>query len=66
MVNNSSLALEEFQSSGVAYPVTMDLSKDEVQVMAIYRKAKRMGYADIEISIAEGDRKKLWLTEKIR
>jgi hypothetical protein len=43
-----------------------ELPKEEKEVLAIYRKAKSLGYADIAISIQEGKRVKLWLTEKLR
>jgi hypothetical protein len=40
------------------------LTHDEVEVIEAYRRAKRMAYADIAITIQEGKRVKLWLTEK--
>lgn len=43
-----------------------ELPRDEKEVLSAYRKAKNMGYADINISIQEGKRVKLWLTEKLR
>ncbi len=43
-----------------------DLQKDESEVLEIYRKAKMMGYADITITVQEGSRVKLWLTEKMK
>lgn len=42
------------------------LMQDEHEILEVYRKAKRMGYADITISVQEGSRVKLWLTEKLR
>jgi len=43
-----------------------NLSSDEIQLLESYRRAKQMGYADISITIQEGSRVKLWLTEKIK
>ena len=40
--------------------------KDELELLQIYRKAKALKYADINVSIQEGARVKLWLTEKMR
>ena len=40
--------------------------KDEIELLQIYRKAKSLKYADINVSIQEGARVKLWLTEKMR
>lgn len=40
--------------------------KDEIELLQIYRKAKALKYADINVSIQEGARVKLWLTEKMR
>lgn len=42
------------------------LQEDEVQLLKVYRKAKSMGYADISVTVQEGIRVKLWLTEKMR
>ena len=42
------------------------LLKDELQMLEVYRRAKRLGYADIQVSIQEGTRIKLWLTEKMK
>ena len=44
----------------------LDIKEDEEEVLQVYRRAKRMGYADIAITIQEGERVKLWLTEKIK
>ena len=43
-----------------------DLLDDEREVLNAYRRAKRMIFADLAITIQEGKRVKLWLTEKIR
>jgi len=40
--------------------------KDEIELLQIYRKAKALKYADINVSIQEGARVKLWLTEKMK
>ena len=40
--------------------------KDEIELLQIYRKAKSLKYADINVSIQEGARVKLWLTEKMK
>lgn len=40
--------------------------KDEKEVLQIYRKAKALKFADIEMAIQEGSRVKLWLTEKMK
>ncbi len=42
------------------------LGKDETELLKAYRKAKKLGYADIAVTIQEGKRVKLWLTEKIK
>lgn len=42
------------------------LPKDEHEVLHVYRKAKALKYADINIAIQEGMRVKLWLTEKMK
>ncbi len=42
------------------------IGQDEAELLKIYRKAKRIGYADISVTIQEGKRVKLWLTEKIK
>lgn len=46
--------------------VSEDIAKDEQELLDIYRRAKKMGYADIAVTVQEGKRVKLWLTEKIR
>jgi hypothetical protein len=43
-----------------------ELPREEQELLNVYRRAKRMGYADITISIQEGRRVKLWLTEKFK
>lgn len=40
------------------------LAADESEIIDVYRRAKKMGYADILITVQEGCRVKLWLTEK--
>jgi hypothetical protein len=40
------------------------VTHDEQEVLEVYRRAKRMAFADIAITIQEGKRVKLWLTEK--
>jgi hypothetical protein len=40
------------------------LTHDEMEVVEVYRRAKRMSFADIAVTIQEGKRVKLWLTEK--
>jgi len=42
------------------------LLKDEREMIEAYRRAKRLGYADIAVTIQNGMRVKLWLTEKVR
>jgi hypothetical protein len=42
------------------------LTRDENDVLTVYRRAKQSGFADIEITIQDGKRIKLWLTEKWR
>jgi len=52
-----------------AVPATMtalEIPQEEKELLNAYRRAKRMGYADIVISIQEGRRVKLWITEKLR
>ncbi|HEY4499993.1 MAG TPA: hypothetical protein VJH70_02625 [Candidatus Paceibacterota bacterium] len=46
--------------------VTHPLLEDEREVVAIYRRAKKMGYADIAITIQGSIRVKIWLTEKMK
>ncbi len=53
-------------SSPVKSAAAANLEKDENEVLEIYRKAKMMGYADITITVQEGCRVKLWLTEKMK
>lgn len=43
-----------------------ELEQDELEVLETYRRAKEMKYSDVEISIQDGLRAKLWLTEKRR
>ncbi|MBI4396798.1 MAG: hypothetical protein HY548_06870 [Elusimicrobia bacterium] len=40
------------------------LTQEECEVLDVYRRAKGLGYADIAITIQDGKRVKLWLTEK--
>ncbi len=40
------------------------LAADEAEIIETYRRAKTLGYADILITVQEGCRVKLWLTEK--
>lgn len=42
------------------------LSADENEVLEVYRRAKFLGYADITITVQDGKRVKLWLTEKMK
>ena len=42
------------------------LTRDENDVLTVYRRAKQAGFADIEITIQDVKRIKLWLTEKWR
>lgn len=42
------------------------LLKDETELLMAYRKAKRMGFADLAVTVQEGARVKLWITEKMR
>ncbi len=53
-------------SSNTVKVASVNLEKDENEVLEIYRKAKLMGYADITITVQEGSRVKLWLTEKMK
>lgn len=46
--------------------VVEDIEKDEQELLEIYRRAKKMGYADLAVTVQEGKRVKLWLTEKFR
>ncbi len=46
--------------------VVEDIAKDEQELLEIYRRAKKMGYADLAVTVQEGKRVKLWLTEKFR
>lgn len=41
-----------------------NLIPEEREVLEVYRRAKALKYADINIAIQEGIRVKLWLTEK--
>ncbi len=41
-------------------------AQDEKEVLQVYRKAKALRFADIEMAIQEGSRVKLWLTEKMK
>lgn len=44
--------------------MTVELSRDEQEVLNVYRKAKAMRFADVTISFEDGHIKKLWVTEK--
>lgn len=56
----------EADTKALEKAVSTALGKDEAELLKIYRKAKRLGYADISVTIQEGKRVKLWLTEKIK
>lgn len=56
------IAKEEQETGEATAPIR--LTHDEVEVVEAYRRAKRMAYADIAVTIQEGKRVKLWLTEK--
>jgi hypothetical protein len=56
----------ENKPSAEADVLAPDIPREEKELLSVYRRAKRMGYADINISIQEGKRVKLWLTEKLR
>lgn len=53
-------------AKSAAKAAAADLQKDENEVLEVYRKAKMLGYADITITVQEGSRVKLWLTEKMK
>lgn len=55
---NAARALQESHS------YDSSLAADELEVIETYRKAKRMMYSDVLITVQEGVRVKLWLTEK--
>lgn len=42
------------------------LTADEQQVINVYRRTKSIMFADIQITIADGERVRLWFTEKIK
>lgn len=42
------------------------LTRDENDVVRVYRRAKSIGYADMTVTVQDGRRVKLWLTEKMR
>jgi hypothetical protein len=42
----------------------LELTDDEIDVIQVYRRAKKIKYSEITIAIQEGERVKLWLTEK--
>lgn len=44
----------------------MVMAMDEIELLNAYRRAKTFKYADLIISIQEGLRVKLWLTEKMK
>lgn len=43
---------------------TIELSKDEQEVLDVYRRARGMAFSDVVISFEDGLLKKLWITEK--
>lgn len=55
---------EEQETNEATAAAPIRLTHDEVEVVEAYRRAKRMAYADIAVTIQEGKRVKLWLTEK--
>lgn len=57
--------LENCPASDSARTVA-EVTQDEREVLVAYRRAKSFGFADLMISIQEGTRVKLWLTEKRR
>ncbi len=57
---------ESAKSSSADRAALSALGKDEAELLKAYRKAKKLGYADIAVTIQEGKRVKLWLTEKIK
>lgn len=44
----------------------IDLSDDEIELIELYRRAKKLRNSEITIAIQDGKRMKLWLTEKRR
>ena len=44
----------------------LHLSAEEIELLRVYRRAKSMEFADISITIQEGKRVKMWLTEKLK
>lgn len=42
------------------------LSPDEQELIEVYRRAKKLKFADLLLSIHEGVRNKLYLTEKMK
>jgi len=58
-------ALLEKQLDGITGQKSGKLLDDEKEVLDVYRKAKQMTFADVSITIQEGKRVKLWLTQKM-
>jgi hypothetical protein len=52
--------------AGTGKPQHFALTIDELELLEVYRKAKAMKFADIAVTIQEGKRVKMWLTEKMR
>jgi len=67
MDNGTTAAPSQPDTKTASEPTTLqELPREEKELLSVYRRAKRMGFADINISIQEGRRVKLWLTEKLR
>jgi hypothetical protein len=58
--------VKQSKPSGDSDVYWFGLTRDENDVLTVYRRAKQAGFADIEITIQDGKRIKLWLTEKWR
>ena len=46
--------------------IITDLTDDEVELIHMYRRAKKLHHSEITIAVQDGKRIKLWLTEKRR
>ena len=46
--------------------IITDLTDDEVELVHMYRRAKKLHHSEITIAVQDGKRIKLWLTEKRR
>ncbi len=66
VISGDGASTETVKSATAEKSVTGTLGKDETELLKAYRKAKKLGYADIAVTIQEGKRVKLWLTEKIK